>query len=464
MQKRDINVFCTEPLKKGYVNILLLSYILANEKYPNETIAQLWQDLGLDLSHEPVLNTVINRTTTWFCILEQITQSSLAEKQQRLSLLHQNLIFMLRNELHDFMTIATFSIIIDRIKNDKPHELLSTYFENKTTEKFEKDQPNKCSYVKIKDLKSYLNEHLKISCPKQLTGKKPWSGDIFSKWKKFQNISNSKTMTIDQSVLAGSVPDKELFPELNIVYLQNIAKRWIKKYKKKDVDISRILLYPYASDFSPEKNPIKYALVFDISHYERKIVHNSIDTNKEFQDKFTIMNLMDLMNTLDSSYESFISDTGYMSTLHPSAIGFFYSSFSSVYIDTAPNDFKKEWIFIPAYKHYENTRKGLIRIEEGCAVLYDRSDKYGEQQKEKDQADNLSNQHPKKDVVKRVIKKEDDGWRIYFDGENERLDNPKAVKYISVALNNPGQKLTYSHLYRKQISHKMLIKIIIIWQ
>jgi hypothetical protein len=49
-------------------------------------------------------------------------------------------------------------------------------------------------------------------------------------------------------------------------------------------------------------------------------------------------------------------------------------------------------------------------------------------------------------LQKKVIKKEDKGWRIYFDGKNARLDNPMAVKYISVALNNPRKEFTYSQI------------------
>jgi hypothetical protein len=50
------------------------------------------------------------------------------------------------------------------------------------------------------------------------------------------------------------------------------------------------------------------------------------------------------------------------------------------------------------------------------------------------------------DTPKRIIKREDKSWRIYFDGDNARLDTPMAVKYISVALNNPRKEFTYSHI------------------
>lgn len=157
----------------------------------------------------------------------------------------------------------------------------------------------------------------------------------------------------------------ELFPELNIDYFQIITKKWIDKYQPKGVNFSRIVLYRYASDYFGSKVPVKYAIVFEMPHYEPAPRPDAADTEKHLKWLTTSS------NNPENPYENFIyRDLDYNSTISqglPSIMAL--GNFGSVYNPPLREGFESEWALIPQYKGL--TLPLQIRVDEGCIVLYD---------------------------------------------------------------------------------------------
>jgi hypothetical protein len=150
--------------------------------------------------------------------------------------------------------------------------------------------------------------------------------------------------------------DDPVFPELNIDYLKEMADRWVNKYP--DVQFDRIVLYRYASDAGPSI-PVKYAVVFEMQGYERKYEYLANDSKR--QTKFKRK-----MGAKDP-HERFIWDTNFWSTIQvkPQIL---HSDFTGAYENIAPEDWHREWEFIPQYKGL--TLPLQVRVDEGCIVLY----------------------------------------------------------------------------------------------
>jgi len=152
--------------------------------------------------------------------------------------------------------------------------------------------------------------------------------------------------------------DDPVFPELNIDYLKEMADRWVNKYP--DVQFDRIVLYRYASDAGPSI-PVKYAVVFEMLHYERIYEYFWDDSYEQTELK--------RMKGAEDPHERFIWDTNFRSTIidKPEIL---YSDYSGVYKNIAPESFHTEWEFIPQYKGLSLPLQ--VRVDEGYVVLYQR--------------------------------------------------------------------------------------------
>jgi hypothetical protein len=137
----------------------------------------------------------------------------------------------------------------------------------------------------------------------------------------------------------------EQFPGINIEFLKLMAKRWVKKYHDRGVSFNRILLYSYVFEYdSVLANaantvgyiiPIKYAVVFEILNYKHKYQLLSSDTPEIIEQK--------LLESEDDPYNNFIMDTMFYGNTGESQVELFYSDFSGVYLNGAPEDIYKEW-------------------------------------------------------------------------------------------------------------------------
>jgi hypothetical protein len=150
--------------------------------------------------------------------------------------------------------------------------------------------------------------------------------------------------------------ENPVFPEINVDYLKEMADRWIKKYPA--VRFDRILLYRYASDAGPSI-PVKYAVVFEMLHYER--------IYEDFWDDSYEQTELKRMKGAEDPHERFIRDTNFWATIKvkPQIL---HSDFTGVYKNIAPEDWHREWEFIPQYKGLSLPLQ--VRVDEGCVVLY----------------------------------------------------------------------------------------------
>jgi len=150
--------------------------------------------------------------------------------------------------------------------------------------------------------------------------------------------------------------DNPFFPELNIDYLKEMADRWVRKYP--DVRFDRIFLYRYASDSGPSI-PVKYAVVFEMLHYERGYEDLCDDSYEQTEFK--------RMEGAKDPYERFIWDTNFRSTIKDKP-EILHSDFTGAYKNIAREDWHMEWEFIPQYKGLSLPLQ--VRVDEGYVVLY----------------------------------------------------------------------------------------------
>jgi hypothetical protein len=212
------------------------------------------------------------------------------------------------------------------------------------------------------------------------------------------------------------------FPELRIDFLKTIAARWVKKYS--DVQFERILLYRYASDFGPSI-PVKYAVVFEIQHYER--VYEDLYDDDYDQTEFK------RVEGANDPYERFIWDTNFRSTIvdpvddkdKPNVL---YPDFSRAYKNIAPKKWHLEWVFIPQYK-------GLllplqVRVNEGFVVLY--PPKKQEKRQHSKHAD-------KDDPQAWTFRFRGADWLITFEGQTYTIKDYNHINYILPLIKQPGK-------------------------
>jgi hypothetical protein len=206
------------------------------------------------------------------------------------------------------------------------------------------------------------------------------------------------------------------FPELRIDFLKTIAARWVKKYS--DVQFERILLYRYASDFGPSI-PVKYAVVFEIQHYER--VYEDLYDDDYDQTEFK------RVEGANDPYERFIWDTNFRSTMRESP-EILYPDFSRAYKNIAPENCHLEWVFIPQYKGLSLPLQ--VRVDEGFVVLYPQKSKKRQHSKHAD----------KNDPQAWTFRYRGADWEITFEGQIYSIKNQKCINYILPLVKQPGKR------------------------
>lgn len=206
--------------------------------------------------------------------------------------------------------------------------------------------------------------------------------------------------------------DNPDFPEINISFLKETAKRWVGKYP--DVQFDQILLYRYASDSGPSI-PVKYAVVFEIQHYER--VYEDL-----YDDDYQLTEFKRMKGANDP-YERFIWHTNFRSTIvHPvddkDKPEVLYPDFSRAYKNIAPERWYFEWVFIPQYKGISLPLQ--VRVDEGQVVLYQHQN---------------ARQHEKQDPVARQVAIQVPDGTTWFQIHLRYVDDER------IEIDRPGSKM-----------------------
>lgn len=170
------------------------------------------------------------------------------------------------------------------------------------------------------------------------------------------------------------------FPELNLSKLKTIAERWVQRFQKKGGWFNQIVLYRYAVPGYQESTSLRWAVVFDITHFELPDEETQQELIKKCVEGFFL-----------DPYYYFIGRTGYGRwqedrqsepkkdhgeelgpiSLHGKRFleqsGFatppmfvskemdfpqnlLESDFTDVYVDGAPENWQNQWLFVPLFK------------------------------------------------------------------------------------------------------------------
>jgi len=155
------------------------------------------------------------------------------------------------------------------------------------------------------------------------------------------------------------------FPELNVDHLIKIAKRWIDQYARMRVVFKSITLHRYDSNPLKKRNFLKYAILFDISHYQISENLSGVEGSEFFTDL-----ALGWSKLISDPYLWFILNTKFLSDSDKGLPDAFQrNDFGLVYDPPLRDDFEKDWLIVPVFKGVTIPQE--VQINEDQVTLYD---------------------------------------------------------------------------------------------